>query len=312
MSLLGRLFRKSASEPTTASVTTDLFDEEFLRKLSTLSLMSRRAVSGVRRGERRSRKRGSGVEFADHRNYVPGDDIRFLDLGIYRRFGKLLLRLFEEEEDLSLYFLVDTSLSMGENNAAKLNQAVRLVAALGYIGLRGLDRVGVVAVSDHVERRLVPTRGVNRMFRVLRFLSGLRASGGTDLGQALKQFVVQHPRRGICVLLSDLYDPHGFEAGINALRFNKFEPVVLQLTDKADTGATLSGDLELIDAETGATREVSLTGDIKARLAQEMTARQENVRRFCAARGVPHFLVDVDTPFDEVVLSVLRRGGLLR
>src|SRR5690606_39574756 len=101
MDLIDRLLGRKRRTPESGAVTVDLFDEEFLRKLSTLALMSRRAVSGFRRGERRSKKRGSGVEFADHRAYVAGDDIRFLDVGVYQRFGKLLLRLFEEEEDLS-------------------------------------------------------------------------------------------------------------------------------------------------------------------------------------------------------------------
>ncbi len=312
MSLLERLFRREEPVRGAPSVTANLFEEDFLKKLATLSLMSRRATAGIRRGERRSRKRGSGVEFADHRNYVPGDDIRFLDLGVYRRFGKLLLRLFEEEEDLSLYFLVDTSASMGENGARKLNHAAQLVAALSYIGLRGLDRVGVVAVSDHASSRLAPTRGVARMFRVLRFLSGLTARGGTDLEQAAKQFVAQHRRRGVCVLLSDLYDPAGFEAGLNMLRFNKFEPVVLQLTDPADEGQGMQGDVELFDVETGDKREVSLTPQVLSRLRLEVARRNQTIQRFCSARGVPHFLVDVSTPFDEVVLTVLRAGGLLR
>ncbi len=313
MSFLDRIFKREKSlAPKQRSVGVDLFDEDFLRRLETLALMSRRATAGIRRGERRSRKKGGGVEFADHRNYVPGDDIRFLDLGVYQRFGKLLLRLFEEEEDLSLYFLIDTSASMAANDARKLNQAAHVAAALAYVGLSGLDRVSVIALGDKIEARMPPTRGKQRMFQVLRFLGSLGASGGTDLGPALKSFVAQHKRRGVAVLLSDLFDPHGFEAGINVLRFNKFEPVVLQLIDRDDENPPLKGDLELTDVETGLRREVSMTPQIEERLQAEIALRQERITRYCGSRGVPHFLVDVDTPFDEVVLTVLRRGGLLR
>lgn len=312
MPFLDRLFGRKAAAPTRGAVTVDLFDEEFLRKLSTLALMSRRAAAGVRRGERRSKKKGSGVEFADHRPYVPGDDIRFLDVGIYQRFGKLLLRLFEEEEDLSIYFLIDTSLSMATNGSAKLNQAVQVAAALAYVGLSGLDRVSVTTLSERVSGRLPATRGKQRVFRILKFLSEIEAEGETKLGPALKAFVAQNKRRGMAVLLSDLFDPEGFEAGINVLRFNKFDPVVIQLVDERDHDGKLTGDLELVDIETGSSREVSMNPEVQKKLQKETEERQKSIERFCASRGVPHFAVSVTTPFDEVVLSVLRAGGLLR
>jgi hypothetical protein len=146
----------------------------------------------------------------------------------------------------------------------------------------------------------------------LKFLSALRAAGSTDLGQALKSFVAQNKRRGVAVLFSDLFDPAGFEAGINVLRFNKFEPVVIQLFDPRDVDETIGGDLMLFDVESGDTREVSMTPDVQKRVAGALAERHGAIARFCASRGVPHFLVDVRTPFDEVVLSVLRGGGLLK
>jgi uncharacterized protein (DUF58 family) len=293
-------------------VSVDLFDEEFLRQLQSLSLMNRRSASGVRRAERRSKKKGSGVEFADHRSYVPGDDIRFLDIGVYQRFGKLLLRLFQEEEDLSLFFLVDDSASMGVWNSAKLNQAAQVTAALSYIGLSALDRVSICTLGNQVKGRLPPTRGKERVFRILKFLSQMKAEGQTDLGAAVRAFVAQNKRRGMVILLSDLFDPHGFEGGINMLRFNKFEPVVLHLVDARDETGNLSGDLNITDVETGTTREVTITQGLRARLRLATEERKEKIARFCASRGVPYFEVNVQVPFDQVVLSVLRKGGLLR
>lgn len=313
--MFGRLFRLGSvrkREAPRGRVSVDLFDEGFLRKLESLALMNKRSVDGSRRGERRSRKKGSGVEFADHRNYVPGDDIRFLDLGVYQRFGKLLLRLFEEEEDLSLYFVVDTSASMGMYDAAKLNQAAQVTAALAYLALSALDRVSICTVNDRVTSRLAPTRGKQRVFRVLSFLSQMQASGPTALEGVMRSFVAQNKRRGMVILLSDLFDPAGFRAGIDVLRFNKFEPVVLQLTDERDRAESLSGDLNLSDVESGSKREVSMTRALRARVGQAVQERQLEVARYCAAKGVTHFAVDVEVPFSEVVLDVLRRGGLLR
>jgi len=315
VSLLQRFFglkKQPARAALAGAVSVDLFDEEFLRKLQSLSLMSKTSATGMRRGERRSRKKGGGVEFADHRNYVPGDDIRFLDVGVYQRLGKLLLRLFEEEEDLSLYFLIDNSASMGIHDSAKLNQAVKVTAALSYIGLAGLDRVGVCTLSDQLTARLPSTRGKQRMFRILRFLSDIKAEGKTDLGAAVRTFVVQNKRRGLVILLSDLFDPLGFEAGINALRFSKFEPVVLHLSDQRDQGQNLDGDLQIMDVESGTSREVSMTASLKERLVQATKARSTQVARFCGSKGVPYFEVGSEVPFEDVVLAVLRKGGLVR
>src|SRR4051812_41053022 len=193
----------------------DLFDDEFQRKLDYLAMVSRRVFSGAMRAERRTKKTGSGVEFADHRDYVPGDDFRYLDWSAYQRFDRLLIRLYEEEEDLSIYFIVDNSSSMAFGDGEKLRQAKRLAAALAYVGLANLDRIAIVTATDAISGRMQPTRGKARIFRIFRFLKDVKAEGRTDLGDAMKTFVAQHKRRGLAVLLSDLYDPAGFERGIN-------------------------------------------------------------------------------------------------
>src|SRR5688572_7779367 len=208
-----------------------LFDDEFQRKLESLALVSRRVFAGRMRAERRSKKKGSGVEFADHRAYAAGDDFRFVDWNVYQRFGRLLVRLFEEEEDLSIYFIIDCSASMAFGTPSKFDQARRLCAALAYVGLANLDRVAVVAANDAKGSVLPATRGKNRIFKVFHYLEQLEARGATDLRQSLQTFVAQHKRRGMAVLLSDLYDPAGFEAGINVLRYNKFEPYVLHMVE---------------------------------------------------------------------------------
>src|SRR5258706_15498563 len=112
-----------------------LFDDEFQAKLETLAIVSRRVFAGRMRAERRSKKKGSGVEFADHRDYVAGDDFRFVDWNVYQRFGRLLVRLYEEEEDLSIYLVIDSSTSMGFSSKRKFRYAQRLAAALAYVGL---------------------------------------------------------------------------------------------------------------------------------------------------------------------------------
>jgi uncharacterized protein (DUF58 family) len=290
----------------------NLFDDDFQRRLDHLALVSKRIFSGAMRAERRTKKVGSGVEFADHRDYAPGDDLRTLDWAAYSRFQKLLVRLYEEEEDLSIYFILDTSSSMAFGDGEKLRHAKRLCAALAYVGLANLDRVTIVGATDELSGRMPETRGKARIFRIFRFLSSLRGEGHTDLEDSLKTFVAQHKRRGLAVLISDLYDAKGFEKGINVLRYNKFEPFVLHVTDASDRRPPLKGDVRVYDCETGEEREVTVTTGILERYAKAYDAYLSEVRRFCTKKQVAYYEADVEVPFDELILRVFRRGGFLR
>ncbi|MFO0658255.1 MAG: DUF58 domain-containing protein [Polyangiaceae bacterium] len=278
----------------------DLFDDDFQRKLDYLAIVSRRVFSGRMRAERRTKKSGSGVEFVDHRDYTEGDDLRYLDWNLFARFGRLAVRLYEEEEDLAIYFIVDASTSMGFGDAEKFRHAKRMAAALGYVGLANLDRVSVVSTTDHVGATMQPTRGKQRIFKVLRFLRALKADGVTDLGDAMKSFVAANKRRGLAVLLSDLYDPAGFEHGINVLRYNKFEPLVIHLVDKRESEPTLHGDVRLYDCETGEEREVTVTPKLLRRFKKEHAKYGAEIERFCTSRQVPYFQADVSVPFDRL------------
>ncbi len=290
----------------------ELFDDEFQRKLEYLAMVSKRVFSGSVRSERRTKKTGSGVEFADHRDYAPGDDFRSLDWHAFQRFDRLLVRLFEEEEDLSIYLIVDSSESMGFRSERKLRYAKKLAAALAYVGLANLDRVAIVTADSEIAMRLEPTRNKKRIFRVFEFLRRVEAGGDTNLGMALRGFVAKHKRRGLAILISDLYDPAGFEQGINVLRYNKFEPFVLHILDHEDAAPELRGDVVLFDCETGEEREVTVTSAVLARYREEYENYLARVERFCVTHQVTYFRADVDVAFDELVLRVFRRGGFLR
>jgi uncharacterized protein (DUF58 family) len=297
---------------TARAVDEDLFDDEFQRKLDYLAVVSKRVFSGAMRAERRTRKTGSGVEFADHRDYAPGDDFRYLDWHVWQRMGRLLIRLYEEEEDLSIYFILDTSASMGFGDGEKLRHAKRLCAALAYVGLANLDRVTIVAANDAIEARMPETRGKSRIFRVFRFLRDVKPTGETDLESALKTFVAQHKRRGLAVLITDLYDHKGFEKGINALRYAKFEPFVLHVVDEHDRRPELRGDVRVYDCETGDEREVTVTPRLLERYAQAYDDWLGSVAKWSASKQVDYFRADVTIPFDELILRVFRKGGFLR
>jgi uncharacterized protein (DUF58 family) len=306
------LFRRKDKTPNTSG--DDLFDDEFQRKLEYLAVVSRRVFAGRLRAERRTKKSGSGVEFADHREYQPGDDFRYLDWNVYQRFGRLLVRLYEEEEDLAIYLIVDTSgsMSFGGNGHDKLAYGKKIVAALAYVGLANLDRVSIVTTSDKTMQRMPETRGKARIFKAFRFLRTIEAEGTTDLGDAMKTFVAQNKRRGLAVLVSDLYDPRGFERGVNLLRYNKFDPFVVHVVDPSDGRPNLQGDVLVYDCETGDEREVTVTAKVLDRFGRAYEEYLAAVARFCATHQVPYVAASVEVPFDELILRVFRRGGFLR
>lgn len=288
-----------------------LLDPALQRRLEALALVARRRYAGRLRAERRSATVGAGVLFADHRPYVPGDDFRAIDFGVFERSRKLHVRLFEQEEDLSVHLLVDTSASMRFGRPSKLETAKRLAASIGYVALARLDRVSVVAFGDKTEERLAPIRGKNRALRMLAFLEGLEAAGRTDFETALKTFSIEHERRGIVVVLSDFYDAAGADRGLDRLRFGRFEPHVVHIVDEKEREPLAQGDLRLVDAETRRTLDVTMTPALVDAHRRRLEAHRERLAEYCREKRLPYHEVSVSAPVEDVVLRVLRRGGLV-
>src|SRR5947209_20283622 len=163
-----------------------LLEPAFLHRLEQLELVSKKIFAGKMKGDRLSKRKGQSVEFADYRNYVVGDDLRFLDWNLFARLDKLFLRLFHEEEDLHFYLLLDNSLSMDFGTPTKLHYARQVAAALGFIGLVNLDRVMLEVFNDRLTQSLPPLRGRRSLWRLLEFLTKLEPAGPSDLKRALK------------------------------------------------------------------------------------------------------------------------------
>ncbi len=315
MSLLPRWFgavRRAVSSESPERGGEELFDEAFQQRLESLSLAARRMARGRQRGERRSRKVGAGIEFADHRDYVPGDDIRYLDWNVYQRLGRRLVRLFEEEEDTTVGLLLDVSSSMAFGTPPRLRYAKRMAAALAYVALGNLDRVGITALTDRPVAELPPVRGKRLIFRFFDFLRPLRAEGVTALGEAVRRVMARHRRPGLALLLSDLYDPDGLEQALRALRYARHEVVVLHLLDPAEESPPLSGDVLLLDAERGERLEVTVTPRVLRRYREARATWRYAVRRACVEQQARYVPLPIDAPFDEAVLGLMRHGLLVR
>jgi uncharacterized protein (DUF58 family) len=314
MALRERIGRGRRRETKTVD-RSDLFDEEFLRQLELLQVVARRLIRGRQRAERKTKKVGSGLEFADHREYSPGDDIRSVDWNVLARLGTTLVRLFEEDEDLPLRLVVDVSESMLTRDGHKLIYAQKIAAALAYIGLAGLDRVGLTAFSSTVHETLPAIRGKGRIFRVFEFLKNTKLGGSTNIYAGCKRVAAQASSPGVTVVLSDFYDLEGAFDGLNLLRFRKHEVVAIQVIDpiEANPGDTgLRGDVTLVDVEGEDARNVTLSAPLLKAYAEAHERFCLALENKCRSRGMPFFRASIDEPFDELVLRIFRLGGVLR
>lgn len=287
-----------------------LFDSEFLKKLEYLSLVSRRLFRGSLLAQRRTMQTGGGIEFANHRDYSHGDDFRYLDWNVFARHGDLLLKRFQEEEDLHVYLLLDCSRSMAFGTPPKFDLARQIVAALAYIALADLDRVAVIAFADDIIADFPLTRGKDRILTLLKFLEGLEVQGAdTDLGRVVKAFTQRPQRRGLAVVVSDLFDPNGYERGLDLLRYRNYELHAVQLHDRLEAEPNLLGELELVDIESDHGQKVTITESALKKYHKLFADFQESLKKYGRKYGVGLTQTQCDVPFDELILKMMRAAG---
>jgi uncharacterized protein (DUF58 family) len=291
--------------------TQSAFDSEFLKKLEYLYIVSKKIFAGRIKAERRSTRRGVSVEFADYRNYTAGDDFRYIDWNAFARLDELLLKLYEEREDLHIYFLVDTSRSMTYGEPQKLIYAKRVAAALAYIGLSNLDRVSITAFTDTDQERLPTERGKGKIFTVLDFLDRIDGAGETNLQTAFHNFVHTTKRRGLVVLISDLFDPSGFTNGLNVLKFQKHDLFIIHIIDEREAEPTLLGDYHLVDVETDQLRPVTVNESHIKRYKALFQKYCEDLDHYCVQREIGFIRTTTQLPFDELILRIFRMGGFV-
>jgi uncharacterized protein (DUF58 family) len=289
-----------------------LLDPKFLAQLEQLELVSRKIFMGRMKGERRSKRKGQSVEFADYRNYVVGDDLRFLDWNLYARLDKLFLRLFMEEEDLHFYVLLDNSLSMDFGRPTKLHYAKQIAAALGFVGLVNLDRVMIEAFNDRLTQTLPAIRGRRSLWRLLDFLNKVEPAGPSDLNEALRTFSIKCSGKGIVVVLSDFMDKGGYEQALRYLIARQLDIYVIQILSQEEIEPEIMGDLKLVDVEDDDVAEITVNGPLLKRYKQNLAAYRAALHDFCTRRGVTCLFTSNQVPFDRLVLTYLRQRGLVR
>ncbi len=284
-----------------------LLSPSFLAKLDTLTLRARRRRAGVRRGERRSIRRGQSLEFADHRAYVPGDDLRHLDWHLLGRLDALFVKLFEEREDRTVQIFVDASGSM---RGDKLDAARRVGAALAYVALGSMDRVSIADFAAELRRVRPPARGRSAVHGLFRHLGEIEGEGASDLGRALRSYP-RRPGAGIGIVLSDLLFPGGYEEGLRRLLYLDLEIHLFHVMSPAELRPDLEGDVLLLDVETGDEVPLTVTDEVLRRYERTVRAYAEGVEESCKRLGIRYALLQADVDVESFVLGALRRQGLL-
>ena len=285
-----------------------LTDPAFISRLESLYLLARKVLGGSLQADRKSARKGTGITFADYAEYNPGDDYRAIDWRVYARFDELVVKLFELEEDITIYLLLDCSRSM----ASKFLSARKLAAALGYIGLHCLDRVAVYGMAERLEPLLEPCRGRAKVLPFLRSLDGAGTFGrDTDFTACCRAFQARHRKRGMVIVVSDFLFPGGFEDGLKFLQWHGNDVFCLQVHDEKDLGCDWKGDLEIECVETGARQMLTVTRKEAETYRKVMAEWNESLRRECSRRGIGLAAVTDRDAFEEVVQSILRKGGLV-
>ncbi len=293
------------------STETELLPPQLLARLERLELVSRKIFRGRLKGERRSRRKGQSVEFADFRNYVPGDDLRFVDWNLYARLDKLFLKLFLEEEDLHVFFLVDASPSMNFGDPTKFFAAKQVAAALAFVGMCRGDRVRIEFLGTENQSSPV-LRGRSQLWRMSEFVQSIEPEQICNLTDAVKRFCLKNTGRGIVVLLSDLMDKNGYEPALRMLVGQQMDVFVLHMLSPEEMNPDLKGDLKLVDCEDSDEAEISVSTALLKKYKSTLAAYVDQARRFCSQRGMTYLLARSDQGADVLVGQYLLERGLVR
>ncbi|MCA9304611.1 MAG: DUF58 domain-containing protein [Phycisphaerales bacterium] len=312
-----------SENPTRPTSMEELLSSEIIARVSHLDVSSRKLFAGKLKGERRSKKRGESVEFADHRPYAIGDDLRHIDWNIYGRLDRFFMKLFMEEEDLSLHIVIDASASADCGTPNKFFYMQQVAMTMGYIGLVNLNRVAVTAVGmrdelvipggeKSIAGNIRDLRGRRRTQDLARFLCSIQPEDSTDFTAAAKRIAMNRRGKGVMIVLSDFFMKEGYETGLRLLVGRGYDVFAIQVLSPQEVEPDIAGDLMLRDIEDGDHAEVTISAPLLKKYKQNLAAYCQQLRDYCARREITALTVQTDTPVDTLLLDYLRKRGLLR
>ncbi|MDP4145360.1 MAG: DUF58 domain-containing protein [Bacillota bacterium] len=286
-----------------------IFNGDFFKKLNSINFNVRTRLSGGAQGGRRSRAKGSSVEFSDFREYVPGDDFRRIDWNAYGRFDRLFVKLFMEEKEANFNIFIDSSKSMDFGQDKKSHMALKIAAALSYIILNNLDRVYISSLKDG---NLETSRGASGKMlfqRLLKDLSSINFEGGTDLAASIMKRKITC--RGVSIIISDFFDAKAIEEALKYLAYKKQEIILVNIFSKEELHPEFEGVVNLIDSETGEELRVSLTPSILKEYKLRLDNFCNNLEALAFKYGAPYIKVSSEEPLEKVILKNFTSKGLV-
>ena len=287
-------------------------DDEFLKQLEKLKIVSRKSTRNPRRGEYRSWQSGEGFEFLDFRKYHAGDDLRYVDWSVYGRLDKLFIKLFHAEKGQTAHILLDMSRSMDSGTPSKDITAKKISAALSYICLSNLDKTGLMAFNNQIVQTKPPVRGKKQYLEVLKFLQSLKAAERTNINDSLKEYAAICKNPGIAIVISDFFDPRGYEDGLKALAYRDFDINLIQVLDHEELHWSKTGNLLLNECETGEKKVAFVDKDLMELYRQKIKAFIADLKSYCSHYGMNYFLCDTRIPFENLLMDYLSEGALFR
>jgi len=288
-----------------------LLAPDFLRRLDRLELEARRVLGGTIKGDRRSKKKGASIDFADYRHYVRGDDLRFIDWNIYGRLDRLFIKIFYEEQDLQCHILLDTSRSMRFGEPDKLDFAKRLAASIAYIGLTGSDKIAISGFRGQSSETFPASRGRHNVRRMLTSLDALDADGQTSLLNAARAFAQRVRGKSVVVVISDFLDPAGFEPALRYLIRDAFDVFVIHVLAPQEIDPDVAGHVEIHDMEIDHKLELSITPRLKEIYKRNVEAYSQKIKDYCMRYGMSYSFAPTDLAIEDLVLKRLREDGLV-
>lgn len=288
-------------------------DEAFLQCLSNLRFIVKGRRKGHLAGLHASPRAGVSLEFADYRAYAPGDDYRYIDWNVVGRLDRLLVKTYVHEADLPIYLLVDFSASMQIGIPSKAHYAAHLAAAMAYLGLRGLDRVGLFPFCDELVPGLPARHGMGQMGKILRLLRDVEPGGRTSVQRAILEFLSQTRESGLTIVISDfLASGAEFADGFARLLHRGDEVVLLQVLDPEDVTPRAAGTTRIVDVESSQRVTLTIGQRTLDEYAERIRRNREELRTFSFERGIPFFQTTTDVPVERFLHEDLRNGGMLR
>ena len=280
-------------------------DEAFLKKLEKLKIITKKRGKGPEKGDHKAFRTGDGLEFLDYRKYNPGDDLRYVDWSVYGRLDKLFIKLFHAEESQTVHILLDMSRSMGFGSPPKYLSAKKIAAAVSYICLSNLDKAGMISFAETILHQRPPVRGKKTYPETLSFLLSLKPSGKTDLNGCLAHYASICKNPGIAIIISDLFDPKGYEDGLLALTHKKFDIHLVQVLDQEERFCAKSGNLLLTEIETGERKATFIDTALLKRYREKVDSYLSAIQSYCSRYGINYYLHETNNPFEDFLMDYL-------